>query len=338
MKIPPARIDAFIKSPDKAVTAALLYGPDAGLLTERSKLLAKAITDMNDPFSYTEFSYDKIKADPALLADEIAALSFSQNRRFIKIKDAAAQLDKSVKEVLENAKGEAFVLFCASDLPPASTLRKFFESAPYAAALPCYVDDQASIRSLIAQTLQPFSCEPGVVDYLQQCFSGDRLVIRSELEKLCVYLGDKNELSLRDVKAIVKPSAEFSLNDISYAIASCDAAKAEKIIKQALQEGTSMIAILRVLGMYFLRLQWLKGMVAQGMSEDKAIDSLRPPVFFKDKPLVKRHLTSWTAEGINKVLMVLEQAEKECKRTSMPADIIGRQLLLSLPFYRKQSA
>lgn len=334
MKLPPARIDAFLRAPDAATTLALLYGPDAGLMAERSKKLLTAVTDPDDPFSTVELPYEKIKADPALLADEMAAISFSRKRRFIKVKGAAASLDKPIQEILSAHKSDTFVLFCAEDLPPASSLRKFFETTPHAASLPCYTDDATSIRTLITSTLQPlFQCEPGVVEYLQQCFSGDRLVIRNELEKLCLFVQGSSHLALADVQKVVRPSGEISFNDINHAVASCDARKIEASVRQALLDGVSPIAILRALGNYFLKLHYLKGQVTSGMTEDAAIEGLRPPVFFKDKPLLKRHVNQWPLTGIAKVLSLLERTERDCKQTGSPAELLTKQLVAALPFY-----
>ena len=69
MKLPPQRIAAFLKAPDKEIRAALVYGPDAGLVRERAQLLAAAIcADLNDAFRVSELDSGTLAGDPARLA------------------------------------------------------------------------------------------------------------------------------------------------------------------------------------------------------------------------------------------------------------------------------
>ena len=75
MKLAGAKLDGFLRSPDKAIRAVLLFGPDAGLVRERGKALADLFTDPGDPFSLQEFAADAIKKDGSLLTDGSRSLS-----------------------------------------------------------------------------------------------------------------------------------------------------------------------------------------------------------------------------------------------------------------------
>ena len=55
MKVSAGRVDGFIAQPDPAVRAVLIYGPDSGLIRERSLTLSRSIVeDLNDPFRVAE--------------------------------------------------------------------------------------------------------------------------------------------------------------------------------------------------------------------------------------------------------------------------------------------
>src|SRR6185312_6016473 len=83
MKLPPQRIAAFLKAPDKEIRAALVYGPDAGLVRERAQLLAAAIcADLNDAFRVSEL-------DSGTLAGDLSPRS-SLRRAFEAARPAAA--------------------------------------------------------------------------------------------------------------------------------------------------------------------------------------------------------------------------------------------------------
>ena len=76
MKLPAARIAAFLKRPDHAIRAVLFYGPDLGLVRERADILARTVCpDLKDPFRIADLSGAALVADPARLADEAAQMS-----------------------------------------------------------------------------------------------------------------------------------------------------------------------------------------------------------------------------------------------------------------------
>jgi len=76
VKLKPREIDAFIRKPDPAVQAILVFGPDQGLVQERCRHLAKTVLeDLTDPFRLTDMSDADLRQDPARLADEAAAIS-----------------------------------------------------------------------------------------------------------------------------------------------------------------------------------------------------------------------------------------------------------------------
>lgn len=338
MKIPAAKLDSFVKSPDKGINFVLIYGPDAGLVSERVKTISKtAVDDLSDPFRVAELSFDTIKDDPSIFADEINAISMIGGRRLIKIRTESATFPKELAEIIKTSNTDSLVVFSGGDLAATSAIRKFFEDAKNAAAIPCYKDDTSAIQQLITQKLssEGYNFDSDVVRYLAGSFSGDRLVILNEVEKLMLYMGDKKQISLDDVKYCVYDSSEFSLDDLCNSFASRNPYDTEKNINKALNDGVAAIAIIRSMLRYFMRLQEVKNKIAEGMDEQQAVSSLRPPVFFKQLPLFKKHLSLWKNNDINRAIAKLIELEIDCKTTGNPADLLCARLLIMLPLMVK---
>ena len=87
MKASAADLKRLLRDPDFGF--ALFYGPDHGLVRERADALAaRIVEDIHDPFRTVDLSGAALKRDPARLADEAAALSFTGGRRLVRVEDA----------------------------------------------------------------------------------------------------------------------------------------------------------------------------------------------------------------------------------------------------------
>ena len=64
-------IETFVARPDPARSVVLVFGPDAGLVSERVDAIVRAsVDDPADPFSLVRLDGDALAADPARLSDE----------------------------------------------------------------------------------------------------------------------------------------------------------------------------------------------------------------------------------------------------------------------------
>ena len=89
MKLTYRDVDAQVKKLSSHYLAVLVYGPDEGLVRERSIKIAKQVVeDLQDPFLVANIDADKLKSEPGLLSDEVAAISMMGGRRVIRIEGA----------------------------------------------------------------------------------------------------------------------------------------------------------------------------------------------------------------------------------------------------------
>ncbi|MCG8544077.1 MAG: DNA polymerase III subunit delta [Alphaproteobacteria bacterium] len=331
MKISAAKADAFAHQPDPAARAVLVYGPDTGLVRERADALARTVvTDLSDPFLVADLAADGIVKDPARLADEAAAMALTGGRRVVRVRDCVDALAAAVETMLAAPTGDSLVVFQAGDLGPRSALRRLFEGAPDAAALPCYADDARDLDRLVHDVLakENVSASPEAIAYLTDHLGSDRGVSRSELEKLATYACADGRIELEDAMAVVGDNAALSLDDLVFSTADGDRESLDRALERSLQEGHVPVAILRAMARHLLRLQIAAARVAAGGAPDQAMKALRPPVFFKRQPQFRRQLTAWRGDRIARALDLTLSAEHGCKTTGMPdAAICGRALL-----------
>jgi DNA polymerase III subunit delta len=333
VKLAPARIASFLQRPDPEVRAVLCYGPDAGLVQERAVILAGAVCpDLHDPFRVADLQAVTLVADPARLADETAQIALLGGRRVIRIREAGDGLAPLFARWLDGSPGDGFVVVDAGDLPARSALRRLFEQASRAAAIGCYPDNARELGAVIRETLAAHrvTASRDAVGYLVEHLGGDRLLTRSELDKLALYAGDSSHVALDDARTCIADSATLSLDDAIMAAAEGDSAGLDRALTRVFQEGASPVSVIRALLRHGQRLHARAAQVAAGASPDSALRTARPPIFFKQQESFRRQLERWSEARLRLQLDALGAAELAMKRTGLPAETICRNAMLAL--------
>ena len=337
MRIAAHRIDDFLRRPDPRAGAVLLYGPDGGLVRERAeRLLAQVVDDPRDPFRVAELSLDAVRTDPARLVDEAQALSLTGGRRVVRLRQAGDGAAPACRELLKLGSLEALVIVEAGELAAGSSLRRLFEQADNAAALPCYRDEGRDLAGLIRGLLSErhLRVEPDALAYLVDHLGADRGVTRSEIDKLALLLDDgtgRSAVTLADAAAAVGDGAAVGLDDAVHAAASGEPGRLERALGRLLGEGQHPVRIVRALANHMARLHALGLEVAAGgKTPERAIEGAKPPIHFRRKDEVRAQLRRWPPEAALAALGELIEAEVRCKTTGLPAAAICRETAFSL--------
>ncbi len=318
MKLTARDIDGFVRSLGKSA-AALIYGTDAGQVRQRAAELSDAWLGKNpDPMAKLELTVEQIKEDPAKLADELAAMSLMCPRRVILVREAEDGILPAIEEALRRRSPDNYlVLYVTESLPATSKLRVWAERAGDVGAIACYKDEGSGLEQFIRETLKGYGlkADSETTRLLAYQLSGDRQIILNELEKLSLYVGDEAEMvTLEDVVATVGENNDRSFDELNAAVASGDMVNLCRLSDRLQMEGNHGLLLVRSLMRYMARLETLALKREAGMSIDAAIESLRPPLFFKAKPALKAHAGRWSATACATALAQLQRLELDSKR------------------------
>jgi DNA polymerase-3 subunit delta len=335
MKFTAAQINTFLQKPDSAVRVVLFYGPDAGLVSERADALAKKIVpDLDDPFRVTRLTGAAVTDDPARLADELAAMALGGGRRLVRIQHAPDGVAAALQALLKNFPlGDSALLIEAGDLEKRSKLRALCEgNDPHVTAIPCYVEDAAQRQRTIAAHLEAegIKAPREVLALLAAQLPPDRIALRSEMEKLALYVKGKNTVTIDDVSAVLHDAGAAEMDDLVHAVALGDAKRAGVLLDHLFAEQTSAVAILRAAQRHFLRLQLARSFVDGGASANEAIAKLQPKVFWKFAEPMAQQVRRWPSPRIEKALQRLYESEAAVKRTGAPDTTLCAQVLLGM--------
>lgn len=343
-------IKAFVARRDREIAAVLIYGPDGGLARERAmKLAGDVVSDFKDPFNYLELSDADLKDEPARLADEITALSFAGGERVIRVRTSGEGAAKAAGVLIDgldagHLKPNGIVIVEAGELSPRSGLRKIFEKAKRAAAMPCYADGPADVRAMAqeAARAEDLRFEDDALDLLVSILGEDHGLSRAEINKLILFKGPKTlrsgaaHISLEDVRASLVDGLGDAMDDTAGACADGAPKKLAAALYKAATAGASPIGVLRAIQRQFARLKTASDFMEAGDSAAAAMKKLKPPVFFAEQRAFENRLHKWRGARIETALRMLIDAEMDAKTTGAPQREIVERAALRLAVMGKR--
>jgi DNA polymerase-3 subunit delta len=326
------QIISFLNAPDPAFRVVLCYGADQGLVHERTQGLLKAqVEDPNDPFRVSHLTGAEIKRNPSRLYDEVATQSLIGGDRVVLIALGGEDIAKHVGECLGN-KNSSLIIIEAGSLGPKSPLRRLVEKSKISVAMPSYLDDAHSLNDLIESMMGETEkvLDPEAKNYLINNIGSDRLVSRSELDKLITYMGQDKKIKVDDVLAIVGDNGAFSLDKITYPLAGGNHLQTEINLERAFKEGQTPITILRATIRHFHKLHLALSYMQKGQTPREALRAIKPPIMYLFVDQFVQQLEKWSGPKIDRALALLTDAEVKCKTTGLPVKAICGRALMSL--------
>jgi DNA polymerase-3 subunit delta len=337
MKIQSYQSDSYINniSTQNTLRGVLLYGPDSGLVSLRSKEIQKALNkNSKEAYLLSKIYESQLKENRSIVMDEFVSISMFGDKKIIILKDFSDSIYKTLEE-LENIKSDHFLVVESDNLDTKSKLRQFAEKSKFFASIPCYVDDEKGIKQIIMQKFAElgFRYDREVLDLLSSNFGGNRMIVINEVEKLSIFAGDEKYITINHFKECIQDVSEAQIDDLVNYFADLDIDKTNLILHRLFNENVNFTVILRSLITYFSKLQLVKSLMWQGNSYEEAVKELRPPLFFKQAPLFARHIHLWNLKNINLLLDRLNLTEVKCKSLKMNPNLTVSDFINSSLIY-----
>lgn len=324
--------DAFTARPDPARAVVLVFGPDAGLVSERVDAIVRASVDsVDDPFSLVRLDGDAIASDPARLVDEATTVPLFGGRRAIRLRAGSRNILAAVEAVLAAPLRDCRVVIEAGDLRKGAPLRTLVERAKNAAAIACYADAERDIARLIDDEMRAadLTIAPDARAALTPLLGGDRRASRAELKKLALYAGGAGRVELDDVMAVVADASALALDSLIDAAFAGQLAEVEKEFAKAQVAGTSASAIIGGALRHLERLHALSLEIVGGASVSEIVQRPQSGIHFRRQDAFGKALRAWTPERLARVMAMLGQASLDArKEADLGATIAHRALML----------
>ena len=334
--LPRAAIESYLSQRNASQPIALVFGPDAGLVSERVQAILRAsVADLNDPFQLVRLEGDELAADPARLLDEAATIPLFGGKRAVWVKAGNRDFVRAVEALIAAPPVDCRVVIEASDLRRGGALRTLCERARNAVAIPCYPDSERDLVRLVDEEMRAagLTIAPDARAALLPLLGGDRRASLSELRKLTLYARGKARVELEDISAVISDAAALALEAVVDAAFSGQAGEVEKEFSRARASGIvpgRMItaAILQLSQVHRARLA-----VESGTPVSEAVERVTTKAQFRRLPAIETAVKNWTAARLEHAMAELAEAGLQARQLTGSAAalsdaVVSRALLM----------
>lgn len=321
-------VPRFLRAPDPKCRAVLLYGPDAGLVSERAAALTETYgRRQGSDAEIIRLDDRDFAEDPARLDIELRTQPMFASAKVVRV-TAGSRLDvPSLSALLAEPSDNALIVE-AGNLRPDTGLRKLFEKLPDAAALPCYANEDDLAAAVDAELRAAgLSIDKETKTYLMSRLGADQVMSRAEVTKLALYASGKDSVTLDDIAAVVGDAAEIALENFVYAASAGNPSIALRELQRLAAAGTDRASALSALARHFARLH----MVASREGNlDEAVRALRPPLHYKQRDAFLAHCRKWGAKRLSRALPLIQETVRRSRRSPDLDGAFAERLLLTL--------
>jgi DNA polymerase-3 subunit delta len=285
--------------PDPAIRFYLFYGPDEGQSRGHAERLLKALEAEK-----TGIPAQAAKSDPALLADEAAAIGLFGGNRALWLEPAGDEIAPAVEALLDAASVESPVIAIAGALRKASALVKLAEGDPNALAHISYNLDERDAERLVEDLArgEGLRLAPGVAGRIASSAGNERGIIAQELTKIALYAGasvDSPQAVDRQTLDEIGAGAEGDWTQLG------DLALSGELVRLAHELEASAadvdpVTVVRALQRRLMMLAPIRAKVDRGVRPHDAVTSAGKSVFWKDKDLVARLVSLWDSAALER--------------------------------------
>tara|TARA_B100001564_G_C20637411_1_gene670378 strand:- start:67 stop:1050 length:984 start_codon:yes stop_codon:yes gene_type:complete len=261
----------------------------------------KEILDNNDPFF-----------------NEILSESLFANNKIILVSRITDKFTKIIEKILDKKTSDVLIILNSGNLEKKSKLRSLFEKSKNLICCAFYPDTQETLSRFTINFFKKINIpisQSNINLLINRC-SGDRGVLKKELEKISLFVQNNKKITTENLLKLTNLIENY---DISELIDNC-LAKNQKKTVDILNENNFNNEDCTIITRIFLnkskRLLNLKKEFETNNNLEKTLTTARPPIFWKDKGIVKQQLIKWTVDQVKNLIYDITKIEIQIKKNN----------------------
>ena len=304
----------------------LFYGDNDGQKLDTIENNFKEFTKENT-YKYSE---KDILGDSKFFLENLYSKSFFEKEKLIIISDVTDKILNLIQENLETKIEDVIIILLAKKLDKKSKIRNFFEKEKNLIIVPFYEDTSQTLLSIAKKILNEnkLYLSQENLNLIIERSQGDRINLKNELKKIVNFSKGKKKIELSDILKLTNLSENYSAGELVDNCLSKNKKKTLNIINENIPSSEDNILILRTFLNKLKRLRKLRLNLQQNSNIDQVINSFKPPIFWKDKNIIKQQIKLWKLNDIESFIVDLNNTEGLIKKNPQVSNQIINNMIL----------
>ncbi len=290
----------------------LLYGENEGYKNQ----VIKDIFIDNYKGNIERFDENEILSNFESFISSLINKSFFDELKLIIISRVSEKIIKLINELLDRRIIDVTIVLNSSNLEKKSKLRLIFEKDKNLICIPFYKDDNRTLVQLANNFFRnnKISISQEIINLIVERSSGDRINLNNELNKISLFLLNKKKINIEDVIKITNLAENYSISELADNCLSKNTNKINKIFNENIFSIDDCILIVRTLLLKSKRLLEIKKVNNLNDNIEQIISNYKPPIFWKDKEIVKNQVSKWSLKETEKLIYKIHNIELLIKK------------------------
>ena len=305
----------------------LLYGDNEGLKEELSDII-------NNCFEGSKFKYEEseIIKNKDQFNNSIRNKSLFENKKIVTISRCSEKISETIYDIIEDNIKDIIIIINCGILEKKSKLRNFFEKSKISIIIPTYKDTSQSLINIATKFFneRKISLSHETINLLINRSNGDRGNLKSELDKISNYIVDKKTISLKEIYTLTNLSENYSASELADSSLSKNKKKTIEILNENNYATEDCFLILRIFLQKIKKIINLLEIKKNERDIDKIISQYKPPIFWKDKPIVKKQMSLWTDKKLYELITKINLLEVNIKMNNSISIILMQNFIYEL--------
>lgn len=274
----------------------LFYGENLGL----KNFFQKKIKEHNKDNEIIIYNQEDILKDENQIYNEILNRSlFNVKKVFLVngVSDKIIDQIQKIEQIIDDRK----IYFFSEVLEKKSKLRNYFEKSANTAIIPCYSDNEITIKKIIQERLSGFkNLNNQTINLILNSCGLDRVKINNEIQKIITCFANK-EIDQNKLETLLNIRENEDFNALKDQALIGNKISTNKFMSNTIIEPEKNVMYLNIINQRLNKLLEIDKIKKNGRTED-AVGSIKPPIFWKDKATIILQAQKWNKAKINSVL------------------------------------
>ncbi len=292
----------------------LLYGKNEGLKKEKiSEIISKK--KEGKIFKYDE---KEILDNPESFYEKLNNGSLFENEKIIIINRSTEKILPTLNLILEKNLKDIIIILNANILEKKSKLRSLFEKNKKLICVAFYPDTYETLSKLTKNFFHNFRVpisSQNINLIVSRC-NGERENLNNELNKISIFLKNKKKIEVEDLIKLTNLSENFSINELVDSCLAKNQRKTINILNENSFSSDDYIIIIRTFLSKTKKILTLIDEYEFNNDLNATLANAKPPIFWKDKDIVKQQIKVWTSKKIKETIYKLNELEILVKKNS----------------------